>query len=118
MSLNIPQAPNSGLFKQGYNKYARLSSLPPSFPPATPVPRHHQTFMSPRRKTTANFATPLRTATTPKMAPSSANIDRWRGEGFDASRFRDKEAVESIWKTIELNMRSKGWKKDAAPTAI
>lgn len=48
----------------------------------------------------------------------SANIDRWRGEGFDASRFRDKEAVESIWKTIELNMRSKGWKKDAAPTAI
>ncbi|KAK3177325.1 accessory factor associated with RNA polymerase II [Lecanicillium sp. MT-2017a] len=48
----------------------------------------------------------------------SANIDRWRGEGHDASRFRDKEAVESIWKTIEMNMRSKGWKKDAAPTAI
>ncbi|KAJ4154066.1 hypothetical protein LMH87_010529 [Akanthomyces muscarius] len=48
----------------------------------------------------------------------SANIDRWRGVGFDASRFRDKEAVESIWKTVELNMRSKGWKKDAAPTAI
>jgi parafibromin len=47
-----------------------------------------------------------------------ANIDRWRGEGHDASRFRDKEAVESLWKTIEQNMRLKGWKKDAAPSAI
>ncbi|OAA42504.1 RNA polymerase II accessory factor, Cdc73 [Beauveria brongniartii RCEF 3172] len=54
----------------------------------------------------------------------SATIDRWRGgatgggAGPDASRFRDKEAVESIWKTIELNMRARGWRKDAAPTAI
>lgn len=24
MSLNIPNAPNAGLFKQGYNKYVHL----------------------------------------------------------------------------------------------
>lgn len=48
----------------------------------------------------------------------SSNIDRWRGAGFETSRFRDKEAVEMIWKTVEMNMRSKGWKKDAAPSAI
>ncbi|EGX90777.1 Pol II transcription elongation factor subunit Cdc73, putative [Cordyceps militaris CM01] len=48
----------------------------------------------------------------------AAPVDRWRGHGLDSSRFRDKEAVESIWNTIELNMRSKGWRKDAAPTAI
>lgn len=38
MSLNIPQAPNSGLFKQGYNKYAtpRLaaSARDPCAPPS------------------------------------------------------------------------------------
>ena len=45
-------------------------------------------------------------------------IDRWRGEGHDASRFRDKEVVEHIWKSIEENMLSKGWRRDAAPTLI
>lgn len=44
-------------------------------------------------------------------------IDRWR-EGGDSARFRDKEVVETIWKGIEANMRSKGWKRDAAPTRI
>ncbi|QUC19986.1 uncharacterized protein UV8b_04227 [Ustilaginoidea virens] len=49
----------------------------------------------------------------------STGIDRWRGgDGADASRFRDKEVVEQIWKTIEANMRSKGWRMDAAPTSI
>lgn len=48
----------------------------------------------------------------------SAYVDRWRGEGDVASRFRDKEVVEQIWHTIEMNMRSKGWRKDAAPSAI
>jgi parafibromin len=45
-------------------------------------------------------------------------IDRWRGDGQEASRFRDKEVVEHIWKSIEMNMTSKGWRKDRAPTAI
>lgn len=48
----------------------------------------------------------------------SAGVDRWRGEGQDASRFRDKEVVETLWKAIEANMRAKGWKKDAAPISI
>ncbi|KAG8425039.1 accessory factor associated with RNA polymerase II [Metarhizium acridum] len=49
----------------------------------------------------------------------STGVDRWRGgDGADASRFRDKEVVEQIWKAIEMNMRSKGWRFDAAPTAI
>ena len=48
----------------------------------------------------------------------STGVDRWRGDGHDASRFRDKEVVEQIWKSIELNMRNKGWRKDAAPSSI
>lgn len=49
----------------------------------------------------------------------STGVDRWRaGDGADASRFRDKEVVEQIWKTIEANMRHKGWRSDAAPTSI
>ncbi|TLD26970.1 hypothetical protein PspLS_04737 [Pyricularia sp. CBS 133598] len=53
-------------------------------------------------------------------------LDKWRdpaatasfGNQVDSSRFRDREVVESIWKGIEGNMRSKGWKRDAGPTAI
>lgn len=49
----------------------------------------------------------------------STGVDRWRGgDGADASRFRDKEVVEQIWKSVEMNMRSKGWRIDAAPTSI
>ncbi|KAH6895776.1 RNA pol II accessory factor, Cdc73 family-domain-containing protein [Thelonectria olida] len=48
----------------------------------------------------------------------STGVDRWRGEGHDASRFRDKEVVEQIWKSVEANMRSRGWRKDRAPTSI
>ncbi|KAI5463811.1 RNA pol II accessory factor, Cdc73 family-domain-containing protein [Mariannaea sp. PMI_226] len=48
----------------------------------------------------------------------STGVDRWRGEGHDASRFRDKEVIEQIWSSIEANMRSRGWRKDAAPTSI
>ncbi|KAI9158288.1 Cell division control protein 73 [Paramyrothecium foliicola] len=47
-----------------------------------------------------------------------SGVDRWRGEGHEASRFRDKEVVEHIWKSIEMNMTSKGWRKDAAPASI
>ncbi|OAA50002.1 T-complex protein 1, theta subunit [Beauveria brongniartii RCEF 3172] len=45
MSLNIPQAPNSGLFKQGYSKY--VPPLPTLLLPATPMPRHHHTTSLP-----------------------------------------------------------------------
>jgi parafibromin len=48
-------------------------------------------------------------------------VDRWKPPGtvtVDAARWRDREAVESIWKTIENNMRSKGWKRDQAPSSI
>ncbi|KAM0244719.1 hypothetical protein ACHAP5_005948 [Fusarium lateritium] len=48
----------------------------------------------------------------------STGIDRWRGEGHDASRFRDKEIVEQIWRAIEENMRYRGWRKDRAPSSI
>lgn len=48
----------------------------------------------------------------------SRELDRWMGDGQDASRFRDKEVVEGIWKEIEKNMGYKGWRKDAAPSSI
>ncbi|KEY74289.1 hypothetical protein S7711_00446 [Stachybotrys chartarum IBT 7711] len=48
----------------------------------------------------------------------TTGVDRWRGEGQEASRFRDKEVVEHIWKSIESNMSSKGWRRDAAPMSI
>ncbi|EQK98782.1 RNA polymerase II accessory factor, Cdc73 [Ophiocordyceps sinensis CO18] len=50
----------------------------------------------------------------------STGVDRWRGGGAeqDSSRFRDKEVIEQIWKTIETNMRSKGWRADTAPASI
>ncbi|KAJ3526485.1 hypothetical protein NM208_g11170 [Fusarium decemcellulare] len=38
----------------------------------------------------------------------STGVDRWRGDGHDASRFRDKEVVEHIWRAIEDNMRARG----------
>ena len=40
------------------------------------------------------------------------------GSTADVNRWRDREVVENIWKEIESNMRSKGWRKDAAPTSI
>ncbi|KAL9489095.1 hypothetical protein ACSS6W_001372 [Trichoderma asperelloides] len=49
---------------------------------------------------------------------TTTSVDRWRGEDDVASRFRDKEVVEYIWKSIELNMRNKGWRRDAAPSSI
>ncbi|KAI0595073.1 putative Pol II transcription elongation factor subunit Cdc73 [Biscogniauxia sp. FL1348] len=48
-------------------------------------------------------------------------VDRWKDSGLtgmDASRWRDREAVEGIWKMIEMNMRSKGWRRDQAPSSI
>ncbi|KAI1740781.1 RNA pol II accessory factor, Cdc73 family-domain-containing protein [Xylaria scruposa] len=48
-------------------------------------------------------------------------VDRWKNPGtttVDSSRWRDREAVEGIWKAIESNMRAKGWKRDQAPASI
>ncbi|KAI1817967.1 RNA pol II accessory factor, Cdc73 family-domain-containing protein [Poronia punctata] len=48
-------------------------------------------------------------------------VDRWKNPDastVDTSRWRDREVVESIWKTIESNMRTKGWKRDHAPSSI
>ncbi|KAI1641061.1 putative Pol II transcription elongation factor subunit Cdc73 [Biscogniauxia mediterranea] len=49
------------------------------------------------------------------------SVDRWKDSGLtgmDSSRWRDREAVEGIWKMIESNMRSKGWRRDQAPSSI
>lgn len=52
----------------------------------------------------------------------ATGIDRWRGAAAhpddDASRFRDKEVVELVWKSVEANMRAKGWRANAAPASI
>ena len=46
----------------------------------------------------------------------NCNIDKWTDPavpGADVNRFRDREVAETIWKTIEYNMRQKGWKRDS-----
>lgn len=51
----------------------------------------------------------------------ACSVEKWRDPGVpgaEASRWRDREVVEQIWKAIEANMRAKGWRKDAAPTSI
>lgn len=53
----------------------------------------------------------------------NVGLDRWKNPGgaaaaVDSSRWRDREAVEGIWKAIESNMRTKGWKRDQAPASI
>ncbi|CCC06874.1 hypothetical protein SMACR_00900 [Sordaria macrospora] len=50
----------------------------------------------------------------------ATSVDKVRDAGAAGAenRWRDREVVENIWKAIEGNMRSKGWRKDAAPTSI
>lgn len=51
----------------------------------------------------------------------SCSVEKWvhpGAPGAEQSRWRDREVVEQIWKSVELNMRAKGWRKDAAPTSI
>ncbi|RYO92874.1 hypothetical protein DL766_002518 [Monosporascus sp. MC13-8B] len=50
----------------------------------------------------------------------NVGVDRWKetAHGVDTSRWRDREVVEGIWKMIEGNMRSKGWRRDHAPSSI
>jgi parafibromin len=45
----------------------------------------------------------------------TAQIDKFNIGGGASSRFRDREVVEGIWKAIEDNMRSKGWRRDSGP---
>jgi parafibromin len=45
-------------------------------------------------------------------------LDKWNPAGGIASRWRDREVVEAVWKSIEDNMRHKGWTKDHGPTNI
>ncbi|KAK1759423.1 RNA pol II accessory factor, Cdc73 family-domain-containing protein [Echria macrotheca] len=51
----------------------------------------------------------------------ACQVEHWRDAGIpgsENSRWRDREVVEQIWQAIEVNMRTKGWRKDAAPTSI
>ncbi len=47
-------------------------------------------------------------------------VDKWRDGAAAATDagYKDKLVVEGIWKVIEQNMRSKGWRKDAGPASI
>ena len=45
-------------------------------------------------------------------------VDRWRDAvpgAVETIRFRDKEVVEQIWRTIELGMLARGWRRDSGP---
>ncbi|KAG0649142.1 Cell division control 73 [Hyphodiscus hymeniophilus] len=48
----------------------------------------------------------------------SAQIDKYNIGTGPASRWRDREVVEGIWKSIEDNMRSKGWRRDSGPMNV
>lgn len=45
----------------------------------------------------------------------STQVDPWTAGAGAASRWRDREVVEGIWKAVEENMRSRGWRRDSGP---
>lgn len=45
----------------------------------------------------------------------SVSLDKWTPNAGPSARWRDREIVESIWKGIEQNMKSKGWTRDSGP---
>jgi parafibromin len=47
----------------------------------------------------------------------STQVEKWIPQAGPASRWRDREVVEQIWKAIEDNMKSKGWRRDSGPAA-
>lgn len=47
----------------------------------------------------------------------STQVDKYSAAASTTSRWRDREVVEGIWKGIEDNMRTKGWRRDAGPMA-
>ncbi|PMD50320.1 CDC73-domain-containing protein [Hyaloscypha bicolor E] len=48
----------------------------------------------------------------------SAQVDKWSAGAGPASRWRDREVVEGIWKAVEENMRNRGWKRDSGPLVV
>ncbi|CZS92253.1 related to DNA-directed RNA polymerase II accessory protein [Rhynchosporium agropyri] len=48
----------------------------------------------------------------------STQVDKYSAAAPAASRWRDREVVEGIWKGIEDNMRQKGWRRDSGPMNI
>ncbi|KAG4415184.1 hypothetical protein IFR04_011682 [Cadophora malorum] len=48
----------------------------------------------------------------------STQVDKYSAGAPPASRWRDREVVESIWKGIEDHMRQKGWRRDSGPMSI
>lgn len=47
----------------------------------------------------------------------STQLDKYI-PGPGPARWRDREVVEGIWKSVEENMRNKGWRRDSGPSAI
>ncbi|KAM3085193.1 accessory factor associated with RNA polymerase II [Clarireedia jacksonii] len=45
----------------------------------------------------------------------STQVEKWTPQAGPASRWRDREVVEQIWKAIEDNMKAKGWRRDSGP---
>jgi parafibromin len=48
----------------------------------------------------------------------STQVEKYNVQAGTASRWRDREVVEAIWKAIEDNMRNRGWRRDAGPMAV
>lgn len=48
----------------------------------------------------------------------STQVDKWSPAAGNSARWRDREVVEGIWKAIEDNMRSKGWRRDSGPLTV
>ncbi|CAG8977643.1 hypothetical protein HYALB_00006593 [Hymenoscyphus albidus] len=48
----------------------------------------------------------------------SAQVEKWSQGAGAASRWRDREIVEGVWRAIEENMRSKGWRRDSGPAVV
>ncbi|TAQ84087.1 hypothetical protein B7494_g7588 [Chlorociboria aeruginascens] len=42
-------------------------------------------------------------------------VEKWTVGAGTASRWRDREVVEEIWKAVEENMMARGWRRDSGP---
>jgi parafibromin len=47
----------------------------------------------------------------------NTQIEKYATGAPAASRWRDREVVEGIWKAIEEGMRHKGWRRDSGPVS-
>jgi parafibromin len=45
-------------------------------------------------------------------------VDKHNAGAPSASRWRDREVVEGIWKSIEENMRNRGWTRASGPSVV